>query len=356
MIPVLLNLGLLPLSAVAVWRIQRVGLGRGLVELATLLCLPAVALVGTAVVALDVGPVFFGGLQALAWLLFVHAPVWLGVLAWRHRHWGPAAVAVVCVGVGVDAALIEPSRLEVREAEVVVPDLQDAVTVALVADIQTDSVGAHERRALQAVADASPDLVVFAGDTIQATESHRGALRDELAALLRDTLPPLALGAAAVEGDVDHGDWTRGFAGTGVHTATEPVERLALGAVDLVLLDLDTSRAPLTAPLDGGTAPVTVVVGHRPDFTLGWQDAGPDVVFLAGHTHGGQVRLPLVGPLVTFSAVPRSQAWGVTELPGGATLVVSAGVGLERSTAPRIRFFCPPEVWIVRLVPGSPPQ
>ena len=79
----------------------------------------------------------------------------------------------------------------------------------------------------------------------------------------------------------------------------------------------------------------------------------PDAdLILAGHTHGGQVRLPLLGPLLTLSQVPRSWAAGRTELPGGGTLIVSRGVGMERHDAPRLRFLCRPELVVLDLIPA----
>jgi hypothetical protein len=65
---------------------------------------------------------------------------------------------------------------------------------------------------------------------------------------------------------------------------------------------------------------------------------------VAGHTHGGQVQIPGFGPLITLTEVPRSWAAGLTELPWGGWLFVSRGVGMERAAAPRLRFWCPPEV------------
>lgn len=353
----LIHLLLLPAAAVAGWRIHRGPVGRRLVELAVGVGVCGLMVVGVAIIALDVGPVFFGMLQALAWILFVYLPVLLVVGAvkatGRSLRWAAAVGAIVLATIGIDAVFIEPFNLQVRRATVVVKGLKQPTRVVLLADIQTHEVGAHERRALQLAADAKPDLLLFAGDYIQAEETvdinlQRSALSE---ALLQSGLDP-RYGAFAVQGDVDLPGWPAAFAGTHVVSSEQPIQVLGAGELRLVMLDLETSRAPLDpAVLDPEDDRPTIILGHRPDYSIGLTDAGPEVLMLAGHTHGGQVRVPGIGPLVTFSQVPREQARGISTLPGGAHLVVSAGVGLERSTAPRLRFFCPPEVWVLELVP-----
>jgi len=67
---------------------------------------------------------------------------------------------------------------------------------------------------------------------------------------------------------------------------------------------------------------------------------------LAGHTHGGQVVLPFVGPLTTASRLPHLYAGGLHDY-GGTPLHVSRGVGMERSFAPPVRFLCPPEICVL---------
>jgi hypothetical protein len=92
-----------------------------------------------------------------------------------------------------------------------------------------------------------------------------------------------------------------------------------------------------------------VVLGHSPNFALG--DVAADLL-IAGHTHGGQVRLPLVGAIMTLSRIPRRwAAGGLTNLPDGRRLLVSRGIGMERCNAPRLRFLCRPELVVLDLTP-----
>lgn len=72
-------------------------------------------------------------------------------------------------------------------------------------------------------------------------------------------------------------------------------------------------------------------------------------LLLAGHTHGGQVRVPGVGALVTNCGLPRRMARGLHRWPSGGWLHVSAGLGTH-PTAP-IRFACRPEATLLTLIP-----
>jgi hypothetical protein len=93
-----------------------------------------------------------------------------------------------------------------------------------------------------------------------------------------------------------------------------------------------------------------VMLGHLPNFAL--RDGDADLL-VAGHTHGGQVRVPFFGPIITHSLIPRSWAAGVTDLGNGRTLIVSRGIGMERGVAPRLRFLCRPQLIVVDLMPGG---
>ncbi|MDF1479066.1 metallophosphoesterase [Leifsonia sp. H3M29-4] len=100
---------------------------------------------------------------------------------------------------------------------------------------------------------------------------------------------------------------------------------------------------------------VTIGVTHAPYRRVldSFVTYGADVIF-AGHTHGGQVRLPGLPALVTNCDIPREQAQGLSvwhHARHAAYLEVSAGLGT--SIYAPVRFFCPPEAVIVTLTAGD---
>jgi predicted MPP superfamily phosphohydrolase len=92
-----------------------------------------------------------------------------------------------------------------------------------------------------------------------------------------------------------------------------------------------------------------LAVAHSPDPAPELAALGYDLMVF-GHTHGGQVRLPLVGPLVTNSHVPRRIASGLVRM-GNAYAHISPGLGTSKY-AP-FRFLCRPEATVLELVPRA---
>ena len=86
----------------------------------------------------------------------------------------------------------------------------------------------------------------------------------------------------------------------------------------------------------------TVLLYHTPDLIEVAAAEGVDL-YLAGHTHGGQIRLPWYGALVTASRYGKRFEAGYYQV-GPTQLYVSRGLGFEGLGAPRARFLCPPEI------------
>src|SRR6266508_3557354 len=96
-------------------------------------------------------------------------------------------------------------------------------------------------------------------------------------------------------------------------------------------------------------AALGLAVVHSPDPVPELAALGYDLI-LSGHTHGGQVRMPFVGALVTNSAIPTRLCMGLSRF-GGAYLHVSPGLGTSKF-AP-FRFLCRPEATLIELVPRN---
>lgn len=294
----------------------------------------------------------FARIQLLAWVAFLYFPVFLSlgmVQFWSdHRRlaFGLASFLLITLLIAIDSFLIEPHWLEVTRIEISSPKLDEPLTIAILADIQTDSPGKYEEDILALVRQENPDLIFLAGDYIQERdqdEYQQGSAM--LNQIFREGELSPRMGIYAVRGNVDWNSWKDIFQGLEV-SLFEETETIDLGPVLLTGVSwLDSVDSSLQ--IEGGEK-YHIVLGHSPNFSLGEIEGD---LLLAGHTHGGQIQLPGIGPLLTISEVPRSWASGLTEIQSGKYLLVSRGIGLERDYAPRMRFLCRPEVIFLKLSP-----
>jgi len=294
----------------------------------------------------------FGRIQLIAWGIFLHFPVYLvgniAILRHQNKFYTNFLIGIVALilVVSVDAFLIEPQSLEVSRISLNSEKITEPLSIALLADIQTDSPGLYEERVMDLIKAEDPDLILFAGDYLQIMDTDQ--YQESVSILNRllieaDLSPPL--GSVAVRGNVEKNGWVGIFQGLEVivvdETQTYDLGPLTITGVDL----LDSGNPDLEIP---GSEKYHIILGHSPNYSLGEIEGD---LLLAGHTHGGQVQLPGIGPIMTLSVVPRSWASGLTEIQQEQFLIVSRGIGLERGYAPRLRFLCHPEVIIIDLLP-----
>lgn len=300
-------------------------------------------------------------------MLFVVLPAALlgPVVIGRHRSHTVPALIVAASGmavalIGIYAVHIEPLWLRVDELQMVVQaDGTDHVRVAVLADLQTDGVGAHERRAVASVMAAQPDIIIIPGDLFQGDDVRFGSTRDDLKTLLRQLRAPL--GVYFVEGDNDRHDrmnWL--LRETEIVRLDDEIVQVAVGDQTVHIggnrIDWESNAAQrMRAELASLPADDMVILAvHRPDAVLDLPKTGQIDLVIAGHTHGGQVVFPFLGPPVTSTDVPREVARGGLHRGFGTQIYVSTGVGVERTPAPRLRFLNRPSVGILVLQPSSP--
>jgi uncharacterized protein len=269
-----------------------------------------------------------------------------------------AVAAVLLAPVGAYASFVEPERLALERAELELDPRREGdrpLRIGVIADIQCEEVGDHEREAVDRLMAERPDLILLAGDY------HQGAgpkLGEELPAL-RSLMGRLDApgGVFAVQGDVESvAEARQVMAGTGVRLLVNEVERVRIGdrrvsvaGIALAYWSRDAGRTLARLEQRAGHGDVRIALAHRPDAV---RRLSPDTrvdLTVAGHTHGGQVQLPLVGPLTISSKLPREVGAGGLHELDGRRIYVSRGVGAERAQAPRLRLGAVPEVSLITL-------
>jgi predicted MPP superfamily phosphohydrolase len=266
-----------------------------------------------------------------------------------------AAVGILCFAYG---HYVEPFWPQVTRVRVESPKLRGAqrpVRVVHISDLHCDPGPRLEERLPDLIAAERPDLIVFTGDSLNSPEGLP---------VLRKLLPRLASIAPtyAVRGNWDTAYWRREelFEGTGVVELRKEAARLDVAGTTIWVAG--APFASLDEPPDGVPSGIrntlkdvppeafTLLLYHTPDLIL--EAAGTNRVdlYCAGHTHGGQVALPLYGALVTLSKFGKKYESGLHR-EGRTWLYVNRGLGMEGGPAPRVRFFARPEVTVIELVP-----
>lgn len=268
---------------------------------------------------------------------------------WRKiRSRGPyvlaCAVLLVVWVVVVYGSFVEPRMLVVRRQQVVLGDGDRRISVALVADTHLGRYRHHDwmDRVVDRVNLTEPDVVVLLGDIVD----RPTGLRD---------LAPLGridarFGMFAVLGNTDYRSGAVS-ARHGIENYGEVLtnESILLGDTGVRLVGIDDIWYG-TPDWDSAFADVregetVILAAHNPDAAGRAEYYGADLV-VSGHTHGGQVRLPVIGPAVEIpDELGQRYDQGLFRF-GQTQLYITSGAG---ESGPRARLLNPPEIVVLEI-------
>ena len=252
------------------------------------------------------------------------------------------------------AAGWEPFRPVLERVDVPLPNLPpalDGLRIAHLSDlhIQRGFPARRLRPVVGRVNALRPDLIALTGDYV-----YDGETKFEREARMRacaDALAPLRarLGVFATFGNHDFpvppADPPRGpWEAAGITPLLDESVTLTPGGVPLHIVGLRSALVRPTWP--GFASPageMRLLLWHEPDRAEEAARAGADLM-LSGHTHGGQVRLPLAGALV-LPPMGRRYPAGLYKV-GEMSLYVTRGIGM---LPPLVRLNCPPEITLLTL-------
>jgi uncharacterized protein len=264
-------------------------------------------------------------------------------------------VILFAAGLATWAFFIEPNRLvthyETLRIERWPAELSD-LKIAVLADIHAGGSFINERKLrviVERTNELHPDLIVILGDFISGGRDHHAMDPEVFAPILKDFHAPL--GVYSVLGN--HDWW---FDGERVRAALEangirvlendvvPIEARGKSFRLLGLPDLWTRTSRIHPALENvPEGDPIIALAHNPDIFPQLPVHVP--LLLAAHTHGGQVRLPIIGTVVhTSNFGDRYEAGHVFE--NGHHLFVTTGIGT--SIIP-VRFGVPPEIVLLTI-------
>ena len=247
-------------------------------------------------------------------------------------------LGAVCAGAPMtalaDARWLEPTWLKVRHLRI--GDGPPSARLVHFTDLHYKGDRAYAESVVQTVNSFSPDLVCFTGDIMEESRFLPEALE-----ILAGIQSPLF----GVPGNHDYwsgasfADIGRCFAATGGAWLLDEQQAAAGGKINLVGI---TCLRPWEIPPPLNPGAKTVLLMHYPAWIK--QQAGRFDLVLAGHSHGGQVRLPFYGAVALPYGVDEYDL-GLFQTPSGP-LYVNPGIGWFCFD---LRFNCRPEVTVIEV-------
>lgn len=279
-----------------------------------------------------------------------------GVAFGRRRFLGGAAAAAVgALGTVPSIAEAQHAAAVPERVTFAVPGLDPAHDGVRVAQLSDVHVGPHTeaatiRGAIEEANRFEPDLVVLTGDFLSRRPREVAAVRELLGGLAAPTVAVLGnhdvwVDPAGVSRELRaHGYLVLENAWTSIRLRGAPLAVVGIG--DHLTRRDDVQRALRGLPRNG---PTPLVLAHGPRTADKLRASGRRALCLSGHTHGGQINLPILTPLV-LAGMREPYARGFFAL-GPVQLYVNRGVGM---TGVSLRLNSPPEVTLATLRRADP--
>lgn len=282
---------------------------------------------------------------------------------------GVAGVQLVISAASLYATWIEPFWVQVTQAALSSAKLEPApspgsrspLRLLHISDLHLERITDRERELLELVSELKPDMTVLTGDYLNLSSVRDPDAQADARRLLAELCERSSGPVYAITGSppVDLKNVVPDiFDGIDITWLLDEVADVEINNQSIALVGMRCTRersrdVPRLRRLMSQVSDdvFTLLLYHSPDLMPEAVDLGVDL-YLCGHTHGGQIRLPLFGALVTSSAFWKRYEMGRYE-EGETTLYVSRGLGMEGMGAPRARFLSPPEVVLWTLSPAA---
>ena len=284
------------------------------------------------------------------------------------------AIGVLCAiwGIGIERFLFVIRRESVK----VLPANSTPITVLHIGDIHLAPWQKRKAKFVQSLGRLKPDLVINTGDNLGHADVIGPVLtalaplmerpgvfvngsNDYYAPVLRNPLAYLAKPSERSEGPVlDTPRLVGGFRSAGWLNLNNREGQITINGLKLGFIGVDDAHDELdnltSIPNQANAlADCDLVIGvsHAPYLRVleAMGSAGASMIF-AGHTHGGQVCLPVIGALTTNCDLPTKYARGISAWRfAGRDVILNVVAGLGHSIYAPVRFFCRPEVRLITL-------
>lgn len=245
---------------------------------------------------------------------------------------------------------VEPSLLQVHKESISSANIPESFNNFKIVQFSDTHIGFHYtleqfHKLVSTINHLNPDLIVFTGDLVDRPDKYHW--NDEIILALRSL--KAEHGKFWIYGNHDHGGYGTNIVKNAMDDAgfsllkneheviVKENERFLLAGIDDVMLGKPDLEKTLK---DTDPALYTILLAHEPDFADITRHFPVDLQ-LSGHSHGGQVRVPLLGHLYTPAYAEKYIQGKYDFSKEDFTLFVNKGIGTTRLP---YRFLCKPEI------------
>ncbi|MBW6472797.1 MAG: metallophosphoesterase [Anaerolineaceae bacterium] len=242
----------------------------------------------------------------------------------------------------------EPSDLKITTIYHKFPNVSSPFNFLHISDIHLEQPGIREKKLLQIVEDRKPDFILYTGDFLNLSNIRDDRAIENISSIFNQihTIAPVyyVSGSPAVDVEdtikiIEKNLKPIRLNNSNILLNHDGIHINIIGITCTHHPHLDIKHLP---PLTQ-EGHINILLYHSPDLVYELKAEDKVDLMLSGHTHGGQVRLPIIGAIFTGSLYGRKLQKGLYQIHD-TLLYISRGIGLEGLGAPRVRFLCSPEI------------
>jgi len=269
----------------------------------------------------------------------------------------PPTISLIVQGIGsllvIYSFWLEPQHLTLTKQHLFSDKLKVTRPLRLMhlGDLHIERLTDRENKLQKLIEETKPDLILFSGDVLNLSYLKDPQAQETARHIIGRWQAPLGVYLVSGSPAVDLPQlFPQLLKGLPVRWLQDEVVTISYDGNEIELVGLSCSHDPqgdsmrlqrlVNPDLEDGH--FRILLYHSPDMAPEAARQAIDLQ-LSGHTHGGQVRLPLYGAIYTASLTGKRYEAGRQQI-GEMTLYVTRGIGMEGASAPRLRFLCPPEV------------
>jgi len=243
---------------------------------------------------------------------------------------------------------IEPNKLEVTNYTIQDKELS-GVKIVFASDFHIKPYGQKRlEKIVETINKQNPDVIVSAGDFVCGHTEHSTMHPQKISEGLAKVKSKYGFYTTLGNHDGWYDRWyiKELLEGVNIKVLNNRNVKLQINGKEIYIAgveDMMTAFPNIEDALKGTKSP-TILLTHTPDI---FPDVPGNVnLTLAGHTHGGQVKIPIIGPIFTASNYGNKYAIGLVD-ENGKKLITTRGIGVNILP---FRFNCPPEIVVIEFV------